>query len=70
METRHDKKYDQIIRNIDVGTYFAGTNGYARIYFILVTRVEASQSIERLNHYRNNPASKHFFIWQCYEFVS
>jgi len=55
MRTRHDENRDQIVRSIDVGTHFASTNGYARFYFILVTRAEASQSICRLNYYRNNP---------------
>lgn len=55
MRTRYDEKRDQIIRSIDVGTHFASTKGYARFCFILVTRVEASQSIECLNYYRNNP---------------
>jgi len=55
MKTTHDQKRDQIIRNIDVGTHFAVTNGYARFYFILVTRADAKQSVDCLNCYRNNP---------------
>jgi len=55
MRTRHNKNRDQIIRSIDVGTHFASTKGYARFYFILVTRADANQSVDCLNRYRNNP---------------
>lgn len=54
MRTTHHPNRDQIIRNIDVGTYYAWDKGL-NFYFILLTSSDCEKSIRQLRYYRNNP---------------
>jgi hypothetical protein len=45
---------DQIIRNIDVGTFYAWKKRM-HFYFVLVTDLNCKKSINLLKHYKNNP---------------
>ncbi len=55
MNTTYCKGRDQIIRNIDVGTYYAW-NRSLDFYFVLLTTLETGMSVDRLNYYRATPA--------------
>lgn len=52
--TTYCPKRDQIIRNIDVGTYFAWNRGLD-FYFVLLASSNCVKSIERLNYYKQEP---------------
>lgn len=54
LHTSNSSSRDQIIRNIDVGTYYAWKRGMD-FYFILLAPSKSWKSIERLNLYRDNP---------------
>jgi hypothetical protein len=54
LHTSHSNSRDQIIRNIDVGTYYSWKRGMD-FYFILLAPLKSWKSIERLNLYRENP---------------
>lgn len=54
LRTSHSSVRDQIIRNIDVGTYCAWERKLG-FYFILLASSKNWRSIERLNFYRKNP---------------
>jgi len=54
LHTSHSSSRDQIIRNIDVGTYYAWKRGMD-FYFILLAPLKSWKSIERLNLYREDP---------------
>jgi len=45
---------DQIIRNIDVGTYYAWNKGFD-FYFLLLTSSNSTKSRKLLTHYIENP---------------
>jgi len=52
--TTHCPNRDQIIRNIDVGTYYAWNRGLD-FYFILLTSSNCNKSRRLLSHYVSNP---------------
>jgi len=52
--TTHDPNRDQIIRNIDVGTYYAWKKGLD-FYFMLLTSSDCVKSMRKIRHYRKNP---------------
>lgn len=52
--TTHCPRRDQIIRNIDVGTYYAWDRKLT-FYFILLTSPDCEKSIKRLEYYQNTP---------------
>lgn len=52
--TTHCRERDQIIRNIDVGTYYAWNKGLD-FYFILVASPGCRKSMDLLQYYRGNP---------------
>lgn len=54
MNTTYCKDRDQVIRNIDVGTYYAW-NRRLEFYFLLLTTSETGKSVDKLNYYRKNP---------------
>jgi len=54
MNTTYCKGRDQIIRNVDVGTYYAWTRSLD-FYFVLLTTSETGRSIDTLNYYKMNP---------------
>ncbi|UCD88506.1 MAG: hypothetical protein JSW04_08510 [Desulfobacterales bacterium] len=54
--TAHDPNRDQIIRNIDVGTWAAKKRAKA-FYFILLTLKTNTYSIDKLNYYKSNPSN-------------
>ena len=54
MRTTHCPNRDQIIRNIDVGTYYAWNKGLD-FYFVLLTSSNCSKSAKLLRHYLDNP---------------
>jgi hypothetical protein len=54
--TKHDPNRDQIIRNIDVGTWAAKKRAKA-FYFILLTLKTNTFSIDRLLHYKSDPSN-------------
>jgi hypothetical protein len=54
MSTTYWTGRDQIIRNVDVGTYYAWSNGLD-FYFILITTSESCKSVERLKYYKDHP---------------
>jgi hypothetical protein len=54
--TAHDPNRDQIIRNLDVGTWAAKKRAKA-FYFVLLTLRTNTFSIDRLHHYKSNPAN-------------
>jgi len=54
VRTTHFSNRDQIIRNIDVGTYYAWNKGLD-FYFILVISSNCSKSRNLLKHYLDNP---------------
>jgi len=54
MHTTHCPNRDQIIRNIDVGTYYAWNEGLD-FYFILITSSNCMKSREILRRYSDDP---------------
>ena len=54
--TKHDPNRDQIIRNIDVGTW-AAKKIAKEFYFILVTLKTNRYSIDKLHDYKSNPSN-------------
>jgi len=52
--TTHCPGRDQIVRNIDVGTYYAWDKGLI-FYFILLTSSDCIKSIKRLRYYQGTP---------------
>ena len=54
--TKHDPDRDQIIRNIDVGSW-AAKKWAKEFYFILLTLKTNTYSIDKLNHYKSNPSN-------------
>ena len=55
-KTKHDPNRDQIIRNIDVGSYAAKKRA-KEFYFILLTLKTNTYSIDKLNYYKSNPSN-------------
>ena len=54
--TKHDPNRDQIIRNIDVGTW-AAKKWAKEFYFILLTLKTNTYSIDKLSYYKSNPSN-------------
>jgi len=54
--TKHEPNRDQIIRNIDVGSWAAKKRAKA-FYFILLTLKSNTYSIDKLNYYKSNPSN-------------
>ena len=54
--TTHDPSRDQIIRNIDVGTWAAKKRAKA-FCFILLTLKANTYSVDKLNYYKSNPSN-------------
>ena len=54
--TKHDPNRDQIIRNIDVGSWAAKKRA-KEFYFILLTLKANIYSIDKLHHYKSNPSN-------------
>ena len=55
-KTKHDPNRDQIIRNIDVGSWAAKKRS-KEFYFILLTLKTNTYSIDKLNYYKSNPSN-------------
>jgi hypothetical protein len=55
-KTKHDPNRDQIIRNIDVGTW-AAKKRVKEFYFVLLTLKSNTYSIDKLHHYQSDPAN-------------
>jgi len=55
-KTQHDPNRDQIIRNIDVGSWAAKKRA-KEFYFILLTLKTNTYSIDKLNYYKSNPSN-------------
>ncbi len=55
-KTQHDPNRDQIIRNIDVGSWAAKKRA-KEFYFILLTLKSNTYSIDKLNYYKSNPSN-------------
>lgn len=57
MRTKYDETRDQIIRNVDVGSWHTGQRGFAEFYFILVTadRDPNKAHAQLMSRYRPNP---------------
>jgi len=51
--TKHDTNRDQIIRNIDVGSW-AAKKRVKEFYFVLLTLKTNTYSIDKLHHYKSN----------------
>ncbi len=54
--TKHDPKRDQIIRNIDVGSWAAKKRAKT-FYFILLTLKTNTCTSDRFNYYQSNPSN-------------
>ena len=54
--TKHDPNRDQIIRNIDVGSWAAKKRA-KEFYFFLLTLKTNTYSINKLHHYKSNPSN-------------
>ncbi|MFC1828143.1 hypothetical protein ACFL0O_00855 [Thermodesulfobacteriota bacterium] len=54
--TAHDPNRDQIIKNIDVGTW-AAKKRVKEFYFVLLTLKTSRYSIDKLHHYKSNPSN-------------
>jgi hypothetical protein len=54
--TKHDPNRDQIIRNIDVGSW-ASKKRAKEFYFVLLTLKTNTYSIDKLNYYKSNPSN-------------
>jgi hypothetical protein len=54
--TKHDPNRDQIIRNIDVGSWAAKKRAKG-FYFILLTLRSNTYSIDKLEYYKSNPSN-------------
>ena len=55
-KTKHDPNRDQIIRNIDVGTWAAKKRA-KEFYFVLLTLKSNTYSIDKLHYYKSNPSN-------------
>ncbi|MEE8432407.1 MAG: hypothetical protein V3S16_14260 [Candidatus Desulfatibia sp.] len=55
-KTKHDPNRDQIIRNIDVGSWAAKKRA-KEFYFILLTLKANTYSIDKLHYYNSNPSN-------------
>jgi len=55
-KTKHDPNRNQIIRNIDVGSW-AGKKRAKEFYFILLTLKSNTYSIDKLHYYKSNPSN-------------
>ena len=55
-KTQHDPNRDQIIKNIDVGSWAAKKRA-KEFYFILLTLETNTYSIDKLNYYKSNPSN-------------
>jgi len=55
-KTKHDPNRDQIIRNIDVGSWAAKKRA-KEFYFILLTLKLNTYSIDKLDYYKSNPSN-------------
>ena len=55
-KTKHDPNRNQIIRNIDVGSW-AGKKRAKEFYFILLTLKANTYSIDKLHYYKSNPSN-------------
>ena len=55
-KTKHDPNRDQIIRNIDVGSWAAKKRA-KEFYFILLTLKSNTYSIDKLDYYKSNPSN-------------
>lgn len=54
--TTHDEGRDQVIRLLDVGSWFAKQKGYARCYVIVLQYGNAQTNAEEMvNRYKDNP---------------
>jgi len=53
--TKHDPHRDQIIRNIDVGSWAAKKRA-KEFYFVLLTLKTNTYSIDKLHYYKSNPS--------------
>jgi len=53
--TKHDPDRDQIIRNIDVGTWAAKKRG-KEFHFILLTLKTNTYSVDKLQYYKSGPS--------------
>ena len=54
--TTHDPNRDQIIRNLDVGSWAAKKRA-KEFYFILLTLKTNTYSIDKFNYYKSNPSN-------------
>ena len=54
--TKHDPDRDQIIRNIDVGSWAAKKRA-KEFYFVLLTLQTNTYSIDKLHYYKSNPSN-------------
>ena len=54
--TAHDPNRDQIIRNIDVGSW-AAKKWEKEFYFVLLTLKTNTYSIDKLHYYKSNPSN-------------
>jgi len=54
--TKHDPNRDQIIINIDVGSWAAKKRA-KEFYFVLLTLKTNTYSIDKLNYYKSNPSN-------------
>jgi hypothetical protein len=55
-KTKHDPNRNQIIRNIDVGSW-AAKKWAKEFYFILLTLKSNTYSIDKLDYYKSNPSN-------------
>jgi hypothetical protein len=53
--TKHDPNRDQIIRNIDVGSW-AAKKRVKEFYFVLLTLKTKTYSVDKLHYYKSNPS--------------
>ncbi|MDP2935482.1 MAG: hypothetical protein Q8O86_03215 [Dehalococcoidia bacterium] len=55
--TKYDARRDQIIRNLDVGSWQARQRGFREFYFILITsdRNDEKAYTQMMGHYRHKP---------------
>ena len=53
--TKHDPMRDQIIKNIDVGTWAAKKRG-KEFHFVLLTLKSNMYSVDKLQHYKSDPS--------------
>lgn len=57
-DTEHDKNRDQVIRLLDVGSWYAKRNGYARCYVIVLQYGNASTNARQMvDRYKDKPGA-------------